>query len=134
MLGEEFVRTKGNRNCKNFPELYTVIKGKAIFLMQKAQGKTVEDVFAVKVSKNNWVIAPPKYAVVMINPAKKVLKTGNWVSERNENIYKELGRMGGACYYYTKKGWIKNKNYKKIPKLRMKRPLKKMPKSLSFLK
>ena len=34
-LGQEFNRTKGNRNSKNYQELYTVLDGKAIFLMQK---------------------------------------------------------------------------------------------------
>ena len=134
MLGKEFIRTKGNRNSKSFPELYTVLNGEAIFLMQKHKGKTVENVMAVKARRGDYVIIPPKYAVVMINPAKKNLKTGNWVSEKNKNIYKELEVMQGACYYYTEKGWIKNKNYKIVPKLRFKKPLKKMPKNLDFLK
>lgn len=134
MLGEEFVRTKGNRNCKLFQELYTVLSGKAIFLMQKVKGEIVEDVLVVKAKKGDWVIVPPKYAVVMINPSKDTLKTGNWVSEKNENIYEELEKMGGACYFYTQSGWIKNKNYKRVPKLRFEKPLKRVVKNLDFLK
>jgi oxalate decarboxylase/phosphoglucose isomerase-like protein (cupin superfamily) len=41
--------------------------------------------------------------------------------------------MGGFCYYYTIDGWVENKNYKKIPKLKKKKPSKKMPKNLKFL-
>lgn len=137
MLGKEFVRTKGNRNSENFPELYTVLEGEAIFLMQRAKGEIIEiieDVTAVKAKPGDWVIVPPKYAVVMINPSKNSLKTGNWVSEKNKNIYEELEAMQGACYFYTKKGWLKNKNYKKIPKLRFKKPLKSIPKNLDFLR
>jgi len=134
MLGKEFVRTKGNRNSRNFPELYIVLKGKAIFLMQKHKGKIVKDAVAVRAKKGDYIIIPAKYAVVMINPTKKILKTGNWVSEKNKNIYKELEARQGACYFYTKSGWIKNKNYKRIPKIRYKKPLKKMPKNLDFLK
>ena len=133
MLGKEFVRTKGNRNCKLFQELYTVLSGEAIFLMQEAKGEIVKDVLVVKAKKGDWAIVPPKYAVVMINPYKDTLKTGNWVSEENKNIYEELEKMGGACYYYTKSGWIKNRNYKKIPKLRVEKPLKKLPGNLNFL-
>jgi len=137
MLGEEFVRTKGNRNHKNFPELYTVLKGEAIFLLQKTKRRkisVVENIKAIKAKRGDWIIIPAKYAVLMINPSKKILKTGNWVSDKNRNIYSELKRMKGAGYFYTKKGWIKNKNYKKVPKLRFEKPLKAIPKDLSFLK
>ncbi len=134
ILRKELVRTKGNRNSNNFPELYTVLTGEAIFLMQKAKGEIVEDVLAVKAKKGDYIIVPPKYAVITINPSKKTLKLGNWVSEKNKNIYEELEKMKGACYFYTKSGWIKNENYKKIPKLRFEKPLKKKPKNLDFLK
>jgi len=136
MLGQEFVRTKGNRNCKNFPELYTILKGEAIFLMQKTKSRKIniiEDIVAIKAKPGDWIVVPPKYAVVMINPLKKILKTANWVSEKNKNVYQELKVMKGAGYFYAKKGWIKNKNYKRVPKLRFKKPLKSMPKNLNFL-
>jgi len=134
MLGEEFVRTKGNRNSKKFQELYIVLKGKAIFLMQKGKGKIIENVFAVEAKKGECVIFPPKYVAIIINPFKKELKIANWVSAKNKNIYEELEKMKGAGYFYTKSGWIKNKNYAKIPKLRIKKPLESKPENLDFLK
>ncbi len=134
MLGKEFIKTKGNRNSKNFQELYIVLKGKAIFLMQKMQKGVVKDVLAVKAGEKNSVIIPPQYAVITINPSKENLKIGNWVSEKNKNVYEELEKKGGACYYYTKSGWIKNKNYDKVPPLRFEKPFKSLPKNLNFLK
>jgi len=134
MLGKEFVRTKGNRNSKKFQELYIVLKGKAIFLMQKTKGKVIENIVAVEAKGGESVIFPPKYAAIIINPSKKELKIANWVSVKNENIYEELERMKGAGYYYTKSGWTKNKNYAKVPQLRFKKPLKSLPSDLSFLK
>lgn len=133
MLGQEFARTKGNCNSNNFQELYTVLRGKAIFLIQKMKGKIVKDIMVVKAKKGDWVIVPPKYYVISINPSKNILKIGNWVSKKNKNIYKDLEIMQGACHYYTKDGWAKNKNYKNIPKLHFKRPLKSIPKNLDFL-
>ena len=133
MLGQEFARTKGNRNSNNFPELYTILKGQAIFLMQKSNKGIIEDVVAVKAKKGEFVIIPARYAVITINPSKKELKFGNWVSEKNKNIYKELEKTNGACYFYTTNGWIKNKNYKKIPELEFQKPLKSKPKDLNFL-
>ena len=71
MLGKEFVRTKGNRNSKKYQELYIVLKGKAIFLMQKAKGKIVADIIAVEAKKGESVIFPEKYAAIIINSSKK---------------------------------------------------------------
>ena len=137
MLGKEFVRTKGNRNSGKYQEFYTVLEGKAIFLMQKTKtGKidVIEDIAAVSTKKGETVIFPEKYAAIIINPTKKEIKIANWVSEKNKNVYRELEKMEGAGYFYTKSGWIKNKNYKKIPKLRFEKPLKEIPKNLDFLK
>lgn len=134
MLGKEFMKTKGNCNSNGLQELYTVLRGEAIFLMQRVKGRAAKDVMAVKAKKGDWVIVPPEYYVISINPTKNILKLGNWVSQKNKNIYKDLEVMHGACYYYTKLGWIKNRNYKKTPKLRFKKPLKIMPKDLDFLK
>jgi len=134
MLGIEFVRTKGNRNSGNYFELYTVLEGEAIFLLQKAKGAVVEDIIAVRAKKGGWVNISSDYAVVLINPLKETLKTGNWVSEKNQNIYKELEEMGGMSYFYTQEGWLKNKNYSEIPDIRFERPLNKMPADLNYLR
>jgi len=134
MLGKEFVKTKGNRNSKGYQELYTVLEGEAILLMQKNKEDIVEDVIAVKAKGGDWIIVPPDYTVITINPSQKLLKTGNWVSEKTENLYEDIEKMKGACYFYTESGWTKNKNYKTIPELRFEKPLKSRPKNLDFLK
>jgi len=148
MLSQEFVRTKGNRNSNGFNELYTILSGEAIFLMQKVypeRSRRVQDAKAIKVKKGDYVLVPADYSVIIINASKKELKTGNWVSEKNQNIYEELEKIGGMCYFAvvqkskikyqkSKIKWIRNKNYKKIPELRFEKPLKKKPKDLNFLK
>lgn len=133
MLGKEFPKTKGNRNSNNFSELYTVLKGEAVILMQKMEDRIIKDVAAVKLKKGDWVLIPADYYIVLINPAKKVLKTANWVAKKNKNIYEEVERLGGACYYYTKAGWVKNKNYNRVPKLRIERSKKSIPKDFEKL-
>ena len=72
--------------------------------------------------------------ILKVSACGSVLKNFNWVSEKNQNIYKDLEAMKGASYFYTKSGWVKNKNYKRVPKLRFKKPLKKEPKDLEFLR
>lgn len=134
MLGKEFVKTKGNRNDYGFQELYTVIQGSAIFLMQKIKDNGIEDVFTVNASVGNWIIVPPNYAIIAINPSKeKILKINNWVSKKTKNIYEDMEKFGGACYFYTLDGWIKNENYSSVPDLRFEQPLKNKPQNLNFL-
>ena len=134
MLGKEFTRTKGNKNSENYSELYTVLEGQAIFIMQKQDGDIVEDVYAVEVESNQSIIIPATHYVVMINPAKETLKTANWVSDKNENSYEGILAMKGACYFYTTDGWIKNTNYKEVPELRFEDPKESLPEDMNFLK
>ena len=135
MLGSEFVKTLGHGHCKNYGEIYTVLAGKAIYLIQKYTGNQIKDVYAVEAKKGESVIIPPHFSHFTINPStKEQLKEANWLDERCQNVYDLIIKKRGACYYYTKKGWIKNKNYRKVPKLRFQKPLKSPPKDLSFVR
>lgn len=133
MLGKEFPKTKGHEHSENFQEIYTVLKGRALYLVQKCKNGEVLDVFAVKARKGESVVIPPGYGHITINPLRETLKESNWVAEECKNIYDLFEKMRGACYYYTKSGWVKNRNYKKVPKLKFKKPLKSSPKNLDFL-
>lgn len=133
MLGKEFVKTKGHEHSGNFSELYIVLEGKAIYLIQKFQKNKIEDVYAVKAKKGESVIIPPGYGHITINSGRKELKEANWLDKKCQNIYELFIKKQGGCYYYTKSGWIKNKNYKNMSKLRFEKPLKKTPKNLDFL-
>lgn len=134
MLGKEFVKTKGHEHLKNESELYEVLEGKAVFLCQKRKGNSIEDVYAVKAKKEEIVVVPPGYGHTTINPSKKILKLGNWIYKNCKNDYSTIEKRKGLCYFYVKSGWIKNKNYKRAPKLYFEKPLKKMPENIDFLK
>lgn len=155
MLGKEFIKTKGHEHINNYPELYEVLEGKAIFLMQKRKENSIQDVYAITAKKGKVIIVPSGYGHITINSIKKALKIGNWIYEKCKNDYSPIEKRKGFCYFYTKTGWIKNKSYKKIPKLHFEKPLnpvrkarifkalealkfsngvKKLPKDLSFLK
>lgn len=136
MLGKEFTKTKGHEHNGSYGEVYKVIKGRAIFLLQKRKPKTkkIEDVYAVKTNKDEVVIIPSEYGHITINPTNNILKTRDWSCENCKSNYYFFETMQGACYYYTINGWVKNVKYKNIPKLHFKKPLKKLPKNLEFLK
>jgi len=133
MLGQEYVKTKGHEHKGNFSEIYIVLQGQAFYLVQKRKNNQVEDVYAVKAEKGQSVIIPSGYGHITINSSDKELVEANWLDESCKNIYDLFVKKQGACYYFTKRGWVKNKNYKKVPKLRFKKPLKSTPKDLNFL-
>lgn len=132
MLGKEFVKTKGHFHLGKYGELYKVLSGKGIFLLQKGKNK-VEDVYFVEAKSGNYVLIPPDYGHVTINPGKKILKIANWVSENCLSDYQTVEKKKGMCYYYTIEGWVKNKKYTKVPQLKEKKPLSKKPRNLNFL-
>jgi glucose-6-phosphate isomerase len=130
MLGKEFVKTKGHYHIGNFGELYKVLAGQAIFLIQK---RNLKEVYFVKAKRGDFIKIPPGFGHTIINCSKKILKTGNWVSKNCQSDYQSIEKKKGFCYYFTISGWVKNKNYKIIPKLKEKKPLKVIPKNLRFL-
>ena len=135
LLGKEFAKTKGHEHLGNYGELYITLRGRAIYLLQKFRNGKIEDIYAVKTGKGDVVIIPPKYGHITINPSRKEeLKTANWLDEKSQHVYDVIDKKQGACYYYTTDGWVKNKKYKKIPRLRFQKPLKAMPRDLNFLK
>jgi glucose-6-phosphate isomerase len=134
MLGKEFVKTKGHRHLGKYGEAYIVLEGEAIYLMQK-EDETVKDAYAVKSGKGDVIIIPPYYGHVTINPSKeKELKMANWVCNGCKSDYSPYEKKGGACYFYTEDGWIKNENYQNLPALRFEEPLESLPQDLNFLK
>lgn len=134
LLGTEYAKTKGHNHIGKCQETYTVLKGKAIYLMQKTNNNKIEDVYAVETKKGQSIVIPPFYGHVTINPIKKELRMANWMPKTGKSEYSLFENLKGACYYYTTKGWVKNNKYINIPELRFEKPLKKLPKDLSFLK
>lgn len=136
MLGSEFNKTKGHYHIGAYPEIYMVLEGTAIYLLQKRNNMgEIEDAFAVTVKAGECAIMPPFYGHVTINPSlTQDLKMANWLSDNCKSDYSPYVERQGACYYYTDKGWTKNNNYKNVPELRFEEPLKEIPQDLNFLK
>jgi len=136
-IGKEFIKTFGHyhppaEDNLSYTEIYEVLKGEAIYLLQKVEGDKVVDVVAVEAGEGDKVIIPPNYGHVTINPSNKELKMANWVYRHFKSNYEPYERLKGACYYYTEDGWIKNPNYEEVPDLRFVKP--KIPKELGLRK
>ncbi len=135
-LGKEFIKTKGHYHLGNFGEIYIVLKGKAIYLLQRRgeDNFTISDVYYIEAKKNEIAVIPPQYGHITINPSEEdELIIANWVSKDCKSDYLPIEEAGGACYFYTQDGWVKNKNYKLVPKLYSQKPRKVFPINLNFL-
>ncbi len=135
MLGKEYNKTLGHYHPKGYPEIYEVLKGEAIYLLQKPVrigSKKIIDAVAIHAKKGEQVVIPPGYGHITINPKRNKLMMGNIVCSCFHSIYEPIKKLGGGAYFYTVKGWVKNERYEvgRLRKLKGKKlfslPLKKL--------
>jgi len=134
MLGQEYNKTAGHdhpivpETNITYPEIYEVLEGKAIFLMQDSKENSIKDVYAIKANQGDKIIVPPNYEHIIINASNKKLKTANWVcNDFSSNIYEPFKNKQGFSYYAIKNElneikWVKNENYDYIPELKFLSP------------
>ncbi len=126
MIGEEFNKTVGHYHPKNsagveFPELYEVLQGEALFLLQNAK-----EAVAIKASAGQKIAYPPGYAHIIVNIGKEALVTANWVSDKFESEYEPIKQKQGMAHYVIadkQNGFklVSNKNY--MPELPVRRTI-----------
>ena len=111
----EYNKTKGHYHPLSsheltYPELYEVISGQAIYLIQKGD---LSDIVAVYAKAGEAVLVPPNYGHVTINPSScETLIMANIVSSRFTSIYGGYEDHCGASYYYLSDGtFVKNSAY-----------------------
>ena len=143
MLGSEFNKTYGHYHPLKdgtdltYPEVYEVISGMALCLLQK-MGKNedeLDEIYLVEVKSGEKIIMPPNFGHITINPLSVPLVMSNWVAAEFSSEYELYEKNHGGGYYITKsqipnpKSQInsnfqiaKNKHYKILPKLIKARP------------
>jgi glucose-6-phosphate isomerase, archaeal len=121
MLGSEYVKTIGHYHPLvpgegvTFPEIYEILEGEALYLLQKLD---LSDVVAVNASAGDKVLVPPGYGHITINRSNKTLKMANFVARDFSSLYGPIKEMAGGAYYFTDSGWIKNERYPESAELR----------------
>lgn len=132
MLGSEYIKTVGHYHPKvpgtdvYYPEIYQVLEGSAIYLMQKAEPgeeDIVLDVAVIKAEKGDMVLVPPGYGHVTINASEKTLEMANWVCRDFSSVYEPIKRLSGAAYFLLKDGFAKNPLYTDVPPVRYSTPM-----------
>jgi len=119
----EYNKTKGHYHpiCSDemtYPELYEIISGNAIYLLQKTD---LSSIIALHAQEGQAVLIPPDFGHVTINISEtEPLIMVNIVSSRFESIYGDYEYRKGAAYYFlSDKTFVKNNAYPaSIPPLR----------------
>jgi len=121
MLGSEYVKTIGHYHPLvpgegvTFPEIYEILEGEALYLLQKLD---LSDVVAVNASAGDKVLVPPGYGHVTINRSNKILKMANFVARDFSSLYGPIKERAGGAYYFISAGWIKNERSPESAELR----------------
>lgn len=116
-VGRECAKTYGHYHPKSedglaYPEVYQVLHGKAVFILQKKNRNGSVDVSIVSAKEKDVILIPAGYGHVSINSGSDVLVLSNLVYDRFSSIYHEYEANHGAAYYYLEDGeLIQNTNY-----------------------
>jgi len=136
----ELHKTAGHYHSEGYAELFEVIEGELITLLQMdgaAEGEITE-AYGVIAKPGDKVIIPPDYGFCSINSSiEKELILSNWIDVKAQNMYGNIEKNRGLCYYIVntekeKNSPIKNPAYKKVPELIWLKP-KALPQELENL-
>jgi len=125
---QEYIKTSGHFHKKikgqdiSYPEIYQVIQGKAVFILQKVddwekeEGPIiVEDCILVEVNAGETVIIPPNYGHCAVNVTEEPMIFIDLISVHSNNDYASIKQSRGMCCYILKDDdsykVVKNKNY-----------------------
>lgn len=82
-------RTAGHYHKPEFPELFEVLSGRAIFLTQRD-----EETYAIEAKEKEKIIVPPDFSIRTINPsADNNLVVSNWIDDGAKNIYNAFEKI-----------------------------------------
>ncbi len=116
-LGKEYTKTAGhnhpllpNTNI-TYTELYEVIEGKGLYLLQKTEKNKLIDAYFIKAKAGDKIIIPPNYAHITINTCEDTLIMANWVARNFTSEYENIKTLKGGAYYITTEKTIKNPAY-----------------------
>ena len=95
-----------------YPEIYQVLAGRALFILQEELANAANIVTMVDAKKGDTVLIPPNHCHVSVNPGPENLLLANIVADNFKSIYEIFRENRGAAYYYTESGeLIQNTNY-----------------------
>lgn len=126
-IGQELNKTAGHYHATEpgskfaYPEVYEVIHGHALFLIQKLDEQgNLAHVYYLEAKAGDKVVYPPNYGHIIVNIGNEPIVTANWVADHFDSNYKDIEDRRGMAYYVTGSGdgrytFIANPHYNNIP-------------------
>ena len=131
-LGQEWNKTYGHYHPaapagEYYPEVYEVISGRAIYLLQRrGPGGAIDDVLVVPAVAGDKVFMLPGYGHSTINVGDEPLVMANWVAGAFSSEYGDYRERRGASYYALTGAdavrWQPNPRYAAVPEARVVAP------------
>jgi len=124
-LGAEWNKTYGHYHPlapggDYYPEVYEVISGRAIYLLQhRGPGGAIDDVLVIPAVPGDKVFMLPGYGHSTINAGDEPLVMANWVAGAFSSEYGDYKERHGASYYGLAGAdavrWQPNPHYDRVP-------------------
>jgi glucose-6-phosphate isomerase len=102
LLGEELMKTAGHYHPGSFTEVYELLNGQCLCLLQRPNIKDhriIEEVIAVEAVAGDKIVIPPGFGHILVNTGSKLLVTDNWVSSEFSSEYGLYQKAQGAAYF-----------------------------------
>lgn len=105
VLGKENVKTLGHYHSRpefssySYPEVYEVLHGEALYVLQKKNGESILDMILVKASPGEKLLVPPDYGHVTINIGNTPLVMSNLMASNATSVHREYLEKKGAAYH-----------------------------------
>ncbi len=147
-INGEFKKTSGHYHgyiadgSHPYPEVYEVIKGEIIFILQKSHNfdrdeePVIDDLKAVHVKEGEAVIIPPYYGHGSINPSNGVSMFSNLAVISCPLHYEPIRKRKGLAVYALKDKdsfqLVPNENYKHLPSVKLCRPVENPALGITF--
>lgn len=120
-LGREYTKTYGHYHKEDEKEIYKVLLGEAIFVLQdRTTSGEIDEVRLIRAKEGTVVEIPVGFAHATINIGPQAVLLLNWQSPSVENDYEPIKEKRGFAYYVVEKErkplLVPNPNYKNLPK------------------
>jgi len=123
-IGREFIKTMGHYHNGPYPEIYGVLRGSAVFILQRREKRddVIDDLVLIRAEEGEIIRIPAEYGHVTVNPSKQTLVLENIVCRGCTSNYEPYIRMRGAAVYITVDGIVRNSRYSHVPEPREEKP------------
>lgn len=112
----EFKKTSGHAHVGPYPEIYEVLYGTAMFIMQKGEGDSISHFAAVVANAGERILVPPGYAHATVNIGAVPVVFSDLVFDLCKNEYGGIQQNHGLAYYVVdrdgKPAFEKNPHYR----------------------